>query len=46
MRKQLRGGYKIEEFSHFSNENFSRRRIIAKNLTMSDAEAMLYKLEK
>lgn len=45
MKKQLRGGFKIVEFSRMSNEDVIRRRTIHKNLTLTDAENILYKLE-
>ena len=46
MKKQLRGGFKVVEVSHFSNEKFYRKRVLKKNLTLNDAEDMIYRLEK
>lgn len=45
MKKHLNGGFKIVEYSHFSNEGFLRKRVIHKHLSLSDAEDMLYRLE-
>lgn len=45
MKKQLHGGFKIVEYSHFNNEDFLRKRTVHKNLTLSDAEDKLYRLE-
>lgn len=45
MKKQLHGGFKIVEYSRMSNEDVIRRRTIHKNLTLTDAENILYKLE-
>lgn len=45
MKKHLHGGFKIVEYSHFSNENFIRKRTLFKHLSLSDAEDMLYRLE-
>lgn len=45
MKKQLHGGFKIVEYSHFSNESFLRKKVLHKNLTLTDAEDKLYRLE-
>lgn len=45
MKKHLHGGFKIVEYSHFSNESFMRKRVLFKHLTLSDAEDKLYRLE-
>lgn len=45
MKKHLHGGFKIVEYSHFSNESFIRKRVLFKHLTLSDAEDKLYRLE-
>lgn len=45
MRKHLHGGFKIVEYSHFSDEKFLRKRTIFKHLTLSEAENKLYFLE-
>lgn len=45
MKKQLHGGYKIIEVFHFDNENYYRKKIIAKNVPYMDAESMIYNLE-
>lgn len=45
MKKHLHGGFKIVEYSHFSDENFIRKRVLFKHLTLSDAEDKLYRLE-
>lgn len=44
-KKQLHGGFKIIEISHISNENFLRKRVLHKGLTLSDAEDIVYRLE-
>ena len=46
MKKHLDGGFKIIQYSHFSNETFIRKRTLYKHLSLSDAEDKLYKLEK
>lgn len=45
MKKHLHGGFKIIEYSHFSNESFIRKRILYKHLTLSEAEDKIYRLE-
>ena len=45
MKKHLHGGYKIIEYSHFSNEKYIRKRVLHKHLSLLDAEDMLYRLE-
>ena len=45
MKKHRHGGFRIVEYSHFSNENFVRKKTVFKNLTLSDAEDKLYRLE-
>lgn len=45
MKNHLHGGFKIVEYSHFSNENFIRKRVLFKHLTLSEAEDRLYRLE-
>lgn len=45
MRRQLHGGFKIVEYSHYSNEDIIRKRTIYKNLTLTEAEDKLYRLE-
>lgn len=45
MKKHLHGGFKIVEYSHFSNEKYIRKRVLHKHLSLSDAEDMLYRLE-
>ena len=45
MKKHLHGGFKIVEYSHFSNEGFMRKRVLFKHLTLSEAEDKLYRLE-
>lgn len=45
MKKHLHGGFKIVEYSHFSNEKFTRKRVRAKHLPLEDAEDMMYRLE-
>lgn len=45
MKKQLRNGFKIVEYSHYSNETFIRKRVLFKHLTLTDAEDKLYRLE-
>lgn len=45
MKKQQHGLFKIVEFYHYSNEQAIRRRTISKNLTLSDAEDKIYRLE-
>lgn len=45
MKKQLHAGFKIVEYFHYSNENYLRKRVLFKNLTLSDAEDKLYRLE-
>ena len=45
MKKHLHGGFKIVEYSYYSNENFMRKRVIFKHLTLSEAEDKLYRLE-
>lgn len=45
MKKQLHGLFKIVEVSHFSDEHFLRRKVLYKNLTLTDAEDKLYRLE-
>ena len=46
MKKQLHGGYKILEFSHYENESRMRKRTLYKNLDLSTAEDTMYRLEK
>lgn len=45
MKKQLHGGFKIIEYTRMSNEQGIRKRTIYKNLTLTDAEDILYRLE-
>ena len=45
MKKHLHGGFRIIEYSHFSNESNMRRRCVAKHLSLNEAEDMMYKLE-
>ena len=45
MKKQLHGGFKLVEVSHFSNETFYRKRTLKKNLNLNEAEDMVYRLE-
>lgn len=45
MKKHLHGGFKIIEYSHFSNESFMRKKVLLKHLTLSEAEDKLYQLE-
>lgn len=45
MKKHLHGGFKIIEYYHYSNEDFMRKKIIFKHLTLSEAEDKLYRLE-
>ena len=45
MKKQLHRGFKILEYYHYSNEQSYRRRTLYKNLTLTDAEDKLYRLE-
>ena len=44
MKKQLHGGFKITEYSHIEG-NPIKKRTLYKNLTMTDAEDLLYRLE-
>lgn len=46
MKKHYDGGFKIIEYSHYSNENFQRKRTVGKHLTLTDAEDMLYRMER
>lgn len=45
IKKHLHGGFKIVEYSHYSNESFVRKRTLFKHLSLSDAEDRLYRLE-
>ena len=49
-KKQLCNGYKVVEFFHYELHGKAvseiRKRIVAKNLTLSDAEAMIFSLER
>ena len=45
MKKQQHGLFKIVEYHHYSNEQNIRKRTIQKNLTLSEAEDILYQLE-
>lgn len=45
MKKHLHGGFRIVEYSHYSNEKFIRKRTKAKHLSLEDAEDMMYRLE-
>ena len=49
MKKQLHGGFKIVEYSHFEKNGYAiteiRKRTLYKDLPMTDAEAKLYELE-
>lgn len=45
MKKQLHGGFKIIEYSRMSNEGIVRKRTIHKNLPLTEAEDILYRLE-
>lgn len=45
MKKHLHGGFRIIEYSHYSNEKFIRKRTKAKHLSLEDAEDMMYRLE-
>ena len=44
-KKQQHGRFKIVEHFHFSNETFFRKRTIYKDLTLSEAEDKIYRLE-
>lgn len=46
IKKQLMGGFKVIEYSHYSNEKFSRKRTLHKNLSITDAENIVYELNK
>lgn len=46
MRKQLHGGYKVTKYLKLSDNTRTKKVTIAKNLTETDAEAMIYKLER
>ena len=45
MKKHLHGGFKIIEYSHFSDEKFVRKKTLFKHLSLSDAEDRMYRLE-
>lgn len=45
IKKQQRGLFKVVEFSHYSNESKLRKRTIYKDLDISNAENILYRLE-
>ena len=45
MRKHQHGGFRIIEYSHYSNEGSIRKRTIYKHLSLTDAEDKLYRLE-
>lgn len=44
-RKQIHGGFKITEYSHMEGSTTLKKRTIHKNLTLTDAEDILYRLE-
>lgn len=46
MRKQLHGGYKVTKYLKLSDGSKGKKVTIAKNLSETDAEAMIYKLER
>lgn len=43
IRKQLHGKFKVTEYSH--TDNSAKKRTIAKDLLLSDAEDLIYRLE-
>lgn len=45
-RKQQHGLFKIVEYSSLRDGSNAKKRTIAKNLTLSEAEEYLYKVEK
>lgn len=45
LKKHPYGGFKIVEYSHFSDEKYVRKRVLYKHLNLSDAEDILYRLE-
>ena len=45
VKKQQHGLFKILEYFHFSDEHHIRKRTLFKDLTSSDAEDKLYRLE-
>ena len=45
IKKHLMKGFKIVQFSHYSNEGYIRKKTLYKHLTLSEAEEILYKLE-
>ena len=45
LKKQLHRGYKIVEYSHYSDGGSQKKRTLYKNLNLSDAESLLFKLE-
>lgn len=46
MRPQIHGGFKVVEYSSMSDGTSPKKRTISKDLTMSEAEALIYTLEK
>lgn len=45
MKKQQHGLFKIVEYYHFSNEQNIRKRTLHKDLNISEAEDLIYRLE-
>ena len=45
MKHQQSGGFKVVEYSRMDNESYVRKRVLKKNLTMTDAEDYIYRLE-
>lgn len=44
-KKQLFGGFKVVEYYHYTNEPSVRKRVLFKDLSMTDAENVVYNLE-
>ena len=45
MKHQQSGGFKVVEYSRMDNESYVRKRVLKKNMTMTDADDYIYRLE-
>lgn len=45
MKRQIHGGFKIIEYSRMSNDTGAKKRTLYKNLTLTEADDAIYKLE-
>lgn len=45
MKRQIHGRFKIIEYSRMSNDTGAKKRTLYKNLTLTEADDAIYKLE-